>query len=169
MKIIIGVVVLFCAALGLWYFLGQDKNMEVDQGLIDQPEQHSQIQKTSDTSIALPKETIQLNDQEKEINTPYPKDEELSNAENTEDVEEDYGEEVSHEDFADFITTALEEIIEEDEATSIAIVSEMGKIVDAQPSHKDEGLRFFRSCLENAKLNEQVKSHCQQELEKRER
>ena len=175
MKIVIAIVVLFLGALGFWIFMANDDSIEVDQGLIDEPSKTRDVnqpvtetQNKAETQPAeIPNETSV--DDEKQTEAPYPKKEELANDQYADDIEDDYGEEVSREDFADFITTALEEITEEDEPTSLAIVSEMGKIVDAQAAHRDEGLRFFRGCVEHAKLSDRIKDRCRQELEKREK
>ena len=80
-----------------------------------------------------------------------------------ENSEEDYGEPVSKEDFKDFITTALDELAE-DETTAIAIVKEMDKISRAQPNHEDEVLRFYRECAKRPKVSPKVQEACNQAL-----
>ncbi|OFZ17301.1 MAG: hypothetical protein A2X86_02280 [Bdellovibrionales bacterium GWA2_49_15] len=80
-----------------------------------------------------------------------------------ENDEEDYGEPVSKEDFKDFITTALDELAE-DETTALAIIKEMDKIARAQPAHEEEVARFYRECAKRPKVSPKVQEACQQAM-----
>jgi hypothetical protein len=91
----------------------------------------------------------------------------MDDAAGTDDIEDsDYSEPVDKEDFADFVNAAIEEL-ESDEVMANAIVTEMVKILEAQPALEDEGIRFYRQCIQKGKVAATVKEKCTAELKKR--
>lgn len=89
---------------------------------------------------------------------------------NSDSIEEmddtpEYGEEVSSEDFKEFIGIALEELDSGDEMAE-AIITEMIKIAEAQPDHVDQVKSFYRACAEKPNLSNENQQLCLKLLEK---
>ena len=81
-----------------------------------------------------------------------------------EDVPE-YSEEVSSEDFKEFIMIALEELESGDEMAE-AIITEMIKIGRAQPDHIEQVKSFYKSCSEKSNISDNNQQLCLKYLEK---
>jgi len=80
---------------------------------------------------------------------------------NNEELEE-YSEEVSDEDFSEFLGAALEEISEDPEMAR-AIVVEMAKIYKVQPDHQEKIIQFYEDCANSPKLPNEIKNMCDRE------
>ena len=75
---------------------------------------------------------------------------------------EEYAEEVSDEDFGEFLGAALEEISEDPEMAK-AIVVEMAKIYQVQPNHQQKILQFYEDCARSSKIPNEIKNICDRE------
>lgn len=91
-------------------------------------------------------------------------EEEIVRDEDYEDTPE-YSEEVSEEDFKEFISVALEELSSSDDMAE-AIIVEMQKIGAAQPDHIEQVKFFYRECATNTSLSSDNQQLCQSFLEK---
>ena len=91
-----------------------------------------------------------------------PSDEEIY--EDMDDTPE-YSEEVSSEDFKEFIGIAIEELDSGDELAE-AIITEMIKIGNAQPDHIDQVKDFYRTCTQKTELSNENRDLCLKFLEK---
>ena len=77
----------------------------------------------------------------------------------------EYSEEVSEEDFKEFISVALEELSSSDDMAE-AIIVEMQKIGAAQPDHLEQVKFFYRECATNTSLSSDNQQLCQSFLDK---
>ncbi len=77
----------------------------------------------------------------------------------------EYSEEVSSEDFKEFIGIAIEELEAGDELAE-AIITEMIKIAEAQPDHVDQVKGFYRACSEKSGVSNDNQQLCLKFLEK---
>ena len=77
----------------------------------------------------------------------------------------EYSEDVSAEDFKEFISVALEELSAGEEMAE-AIITEMQKIAQAQPNHLDQVKYFYRECAQNSTLSSDNQRLCREFLEK---
>ena len=75
---------------------------------------------------------------------------------------EEYSEEVSDEDFNEFLGAALEEISEDPEMAR-AIIVEMAKIYKVQPDHQQKIIQFYEDCASNSKIPNEIKNICDRE------
>ena len=75
---------------------------------------------------------------------------------------EEYSEEVSDEDFNEFLGAALEEISEDPEMAR-AIIVEMAKIYKVQPDHQQKIIQFYEDCASNSKIPSEIKNICDRE------
>lgn len=79
---------------------------------------------------------------------------------------EDYAEPVDKEDFAEFLDSALDELPESEE-NALAVVGEIGKIIQVQSQLEEEAINFFQKCSEHAKLAPSVREACREQVAKR--
>ena len=77
-------------------------------------------------------------------------------------IEDEYSEEVSDDDFNEFLSAAQEEIMDDPEIAE-AIIGEMSKIFKVQPDHQQKIIRFYEECAGNAKLPEKIRNLCDKE------
>ena len=81
-----------------------------------------------------------------------------------EDIDPEYAEQVSKEDFQEFITAAIEEL-DSGEDMAVALALEMRKIQVAQPLHQDIIRTFYEECLQKENLASEVKNLCRKSLD----
>ena len=167
MKYGIGAVALILGGLIAWYIFSNNPSTEPTESV----EPSSSENKAPVTEAASSNSTTgSVENSNAEGPTALPKIEGQKHADGTsgenleeESDEEDYSEPVSKEDFKDFITTALDELAE-DETTALAIIKEMDKIAHAQPNHEEEVARFYRECAKRPKISPKVQEACQQAI-----
>lgn len=109
---------------------------------------------------------------EREMDTEIPESEENQmteadledfNDREDEDVPE-YSEEVSSEDFKEFIGIAIEELDSGDELAE-AIITEMIKIAQAQPDHIEQVKNFYQVCSQKSDISTENQELCLKYLE----
>ncbi|MBI2520091.1 MAG: hypothetical protein HYV97_06730 [Bdellovibrio sp.] len=160
-------VALILGGLIAWYVFSNNPSSENAEG-VDTTSSEKKSPVSESTSPTSNPGTVENSTPEGQ--TTAPRIEGQKNAEGSasesieeESDEEDYGEPVSKEDFKDFITTALDELAE-DETTALAIIKEMDKIARAQPAHEEEVARFYRECAKRPKVTPKVQEACQQAM-----
>ena len=84
-------------------------------------------------------------------------------ADQNNEIDPEYSEEVDEEDFAEFIDAALEELDESEEMAE-ALLLEMKKIRIAQPDYENYIVRFYEGCLKKSGLASKIKTMCQDGL-----
>ena len=170
-KIILGIVGLLLVVGVVWYLVVNQKPTE---GIVEDSRPEQSTDSEHDQSYAEKDKPQSSNNDTAPSLSADSTDSDVDNSESVseedyafdESEESDYSEPVDKEDFADFVNAALEEL-ESDEVMATAIVSEMSKILEAQPALEEEGIRFYRKCTEKQKISEAVKTKCREELKRR--
>lgn len=90
--------------------------------------------------------------------------EELQKELSEKDIDPEYAENVSREDFQEFINAAIEEL-DSGEGMAIALTLEMRKIQIAQPNYRDIVKTFYEKCLYHETLTAKVKDICRKSLD----
>ena len=186
MKFLFGFIIIIIIG-SLTYFFTQTKNPKVNDELttIDQLNQ-KQLETKNDPQIIKTKisgasskdltksaqtddpsdtqaDELQVTDSPERNDTPQ-EDDDFEGMDSSDETPE-YSEEVSGEDFKEFIGIALEELEAGDELAE-AIITEMVKIAEAQPDHLDQVKYFYRACADKANISNDNQQLCLKLLEK---
>ena len=181
MKALIGFILILFVSSIIYFFITLNDKVDDGPTEIDKLNQMSQSSETlSDEDENQEKEfKNSLDDKRNEKKAPERNQERPINRDdeaeenileeqeediNTEDIPE-YSEEVSSDDFKEFIGVALEELSAGDEMAE-AIIVEMEKIAKAQPDHLEHVRHFYQECQRNPNLSSANQKLCQDYLEK---
>ena len=180
MKILYGFIVVLLIG-GLIFFFNQNDSTETEQQLTEiqkiQKDKPKRLVKNPSQKIVEnekvednPIETQNNQTGEKKQNIDRYTDEEFQELDYDEQEEliddtPEYSEEVSSEDFKEFIGIALEELDSGDELAE-AIITEMFKIAQAQPDHLDQVRGFYRTCSNKNEISSDNQELCIKFLEK---
>ena len=182
MKVLISIAVILLT-LGLFYFFTANQNnlknynqeTTIEKLQSEQSEENNETPqlkndaetiKTEEEDIIEQEEKSVNNDENVTENNPLSNQDisEGSIDENSSSNDSEYSEEVSSEDFKEFIDVALEELDAGQEMAE-AIITEMEKIAKAQPDHLEHVKNFYRTCISKSTLSEENQNLCRQALE----
>ena len=157
MKVTISIIFILIAC-STYYFFSQRSEISTSQ-INNFQEKKEETSNQNDDSPEKIEETTTIND-EVAVNISNELKEELRE----ENIDPEYAEQVSKEDFQEFITAAIEEL-DSGEDMAIALALEMKKIQIAQPLHRDIIQTFYEECLQKNNLSVEVKNLCRESLD----
>ena len=183
MKILFGFIAIIIVS-SLFYFFTSTKNDVVTEETVMEKMQNEspgeEGEENTNISTTEEKETVAEDDNKPQglTNSMRENDDNEQNIDAEDKIEQtqeeivldesdipEYSEEVSGEDFKEFITVALEELSGGEEMAE-AIITEMQKIAQAQPNHIDQVKYFYRECSQSSTLSIDNQRLCKEFLDK---
>ena len=180
MKILFGFIAIIIVSSLFYFFTSTKNDVGTEQTVMEKMQEESPEEENTNISTTEEKETVAEDDNQNQgvTNSPIENDDNeqtIDREDKTDQAQEEialdendipeYSEEVSGEDFKEFITVALEELSGGEEMAE-AIITEMQKIAQAQPNHIDQVKFFYRECSQSSTLSVDNQRLCKEFLDK---